>query len=284
MADCNDCDKGCGSPNHPAVISAPKREKNRFESSSSSSSSSSDCPDFSSLVNDESKKCPSGKKGGKKGKKSHKDNKLSDLNDCHESSSSDSDSESCLSYSESESSSSSDSDSSSECSDPLSSLASDKPPQCSADSSSFETSCTDQFSSVVSDKTASCGPLKKHSKGKKFVVSFGSKAGHPWAQYNTSGTSVYVNGKNGPVLHLNRGATYFIQVEQQVRPGQPIQHSVALTNSPAGGPGSQILPGTFQPLATGTATFHVDKGFPRYSYLQDTRASFAGCLVIVHDA
>ena len=39
-------------------------------------------------------------------------------------------------------------------------------------------------------------------RGKKFVVNFGSKKGHQWAEYNPNESSIYINGKNGPTIHF----------------------------------------------------------------------------------
>ena len=117
------------------------------------------------------------------------------------------------------------------------------------------------------------------SKGKKFVVSFGCKQVHPWAEYNCEEKSIHINGKNGPVLHLYRGCTYFFCVEQE----KECKHELILTNSPAGGEKSSLIPNGFPPVSKGCVCFKVDKHTPRYFFYQDAKNAFAGGLVIVHD-
>jgi hypothetical protein len=121
-------------------------------------------------------------------------------------------------------------------------------------------------------------------KGKKFVVTWGAKAGHPWEEYNGSDApSIHINGKNGPVLHLYRGGTYFFCVEQEIAEGANPAHRLVLTNSPAGGVGSRIIPGSFEPVGKGCVSFKVEDTTPRYFFYQDLDVTFAGGLVIVHD-
>lgn len=121
-------------------------------------------------------------------------------------------------------------------------------------------------------------------KGKKFVVSWAAKAGHPWEEYSAAdAASIHINGKNGPVLHLYRGSTYFFCVEQEVAEGVAPAHRLVLTNSPVGGAGSRLIPGSFEPVAKGCVGFKVDDNTPRYFFYQDANSAFAGGLVIVHD-
>jgi hypothetical protein len=120
-------------------------------------------------------------------------------------------------------------------------------------------------------------------KGKKFIVSFKPKAGHPWEEYNHGASSVHVNGKNGPVLHLYRGCSYFFCVEQNIKEGDEAPHSFVLTNSPSGGPNSSIIVEGFVPVSKGCVCFKVSKSTPRYFFYQDAKLEHAGGLVIVHD-
>ena len=272
-------------PKHPKnqseehIIVPPAREHNDFESSSSSDSlSSGSCDKFSDLRSDETAKCPKPKSHHKKGsKKSGKHDPLSDLADAREASSHESDSESQLSCSSSSSSSSQSIPSSADCSDPLSSIASDKSQNCSPVDLSASP-CSDQFSGLASDKSASCGGKKKHSKSKskRFVVSFGKKHGHPWSDYNHCGEAIVINGKSGPHLHLYRGVTYYFVVNGSG------QNALILTASPCGGPGSKPIANSFAPLSKGVAVFKVDEKTPRYFFYQNTAAACQGGCVIVH--
>jgi len=117
-------------------------------------------------------------------------------------------------------------------------------------------------------------------RGKKFIVSFGLKKSHPWEEYNSTNTSIHINGKNGPVLHLYRDSTYFFCLQQETAGDS---HSFILTNSPAGGANARIVPGSFESLTKGVVAFKVDKLTPRYFYYQDAKNQFVGGLVIVHD-
>lgn len=139
---------------------------------------------------------------------------------------------------------------------------------------------SDLSNSKTSEKTEKKESTASSSgRGKKFVVSYGPKQGHPWAEYNSDdGDSIYINGKNGPVLHLYRGCTYFFCVEQCGS-----GHAFVLTNKPNGGRGSKIIPGGFEPVSKGCVSLKVDKCTPRYFFYQDAFNSYEGGLVIVHD-
>lgn len=126
------------------------------------------------------------------------------------------------------------------------------------------------------------------SRGKKFIVSFGPKEGHQWAKYNRGDESIHINGKNGPVLHLYRGSTYFFCVEQcnvsdLSDSSSDDKHFFFLTDSPCGGVGSQAIQSGFAPVSKGCVCFKVDKCTPRYFFYQSSCQAFQGGLVIVHD-
>jgi hypothetical protein len=122
------------------------------------------------------------------------------------------------------------------------------------------------------------------TKGKKFVITFGSKEGHPWADYNIGDKSIHINGKNGPVLHLYRGYNYFFCIDQNIRDGEDPINSFVLTNSPIGGLDSKVIINGFAPVSKGCVAFKVDKYTPRYFFYQDSKSEFQGGLVIVHDS
>lgn len=124
---------------------------------------------------------------------------------------------------------------------------------------------------------------KKNNKDKKFVVSFGPKKGHPWAEYNKGDTSIHVGGKNGPVLHLYRGVKYFFCFDDDNNSDSSCEHSLILTNSPAGGTDSRSIVGGFAPFSKGVSYIKVDDQTPRYFFYQDLHNEFAGGIVIVHD-
>jgi hypothetical protein len=127
------------------------------------------------------------------------------------------------------------------------------------------------------------GSVTSSSKGKKFIISFKSKEVHPWAEYNEGDSSIHINGKNGPVLHLYRNCTYFFCVEQDIPECDDPEHTFVLTNSPAGGMNSRIIPNGFVPVSKGCVCFKVDKCTPRYFFYQDSKNAYSGGLVIVHD-
>lgn len=136
-------------------------------------------------------------------------------------------------------------------------------------------------------KSSSSDASSSGSRGKKFVVSFGPKEGHQWAEYNEGDSSIHINGKNGPVLHLYRGSTYFFCVEQSHLNDDDAscdsEHFFFLTNSPIGGAGSRAIHGGFAPVSKGCVCFKVDKSTPRYFFYQSSKHTFEGGLVIVHD-
>jgi len=118
------------------------------------------------------------------------------------------------------------------------------------------------------------------SRCKKFNVSFSSKEGHPWSEYNTNTNSIHINGKNGPVLHIYRGCSYVFCINQD---NHDPKYSLVLTNSPLGGINSKIIPNGFAPVSKGCVCFKVDSLTPRYLYYQDSANEFMGGLIIVHD-
>jgi len=151
-----------------------------------------------------------------------------------------------------------------------------------------EPSCPDLFD-LVNDKQKVCceqkettpkEPSKESSskKGKRFIFTFGKKDGHAWAEYNQGTDSIYVNGKNGPVLHLYRGSTYFFCVDQK-----DTENTLVLTNSPVGGNGYKLIHGGFDPIAKGCVCVKIDEETPKYFYYQSSSNQFQGGLIIVHD-
>lgn len=232
-------------------------------------------------------------------------NKLADLGKdgdgkCSDSSS-ESYSESCTKESSSESSCSK--ESSSDCSEDESSSESSIPCKFSKrhHSETFESESDDRhhgnLAYLASDhpyqhsetSESSFDDLSRHHlkpsiipssnviKGRKFVVTFGSKHGHQWSAYNPGQDCVIVNGKIGPVLHVYRGNSYFFEIIQN-----RTNHKFILTGSPIG-KNCKPIDGSFEPVSKGCVFFKVCKTTPKYFYYQLTDESFAGGLVIVHD-
>jgi hypothetical protein len=150
----------------------------------------------------------------------------------------------------------------------------DSKPSKPSKPSTIELSSAPQ-SSVPSQSSSS-------TRGKKFVVTWGSKEGHQWSEYNTDLESIHINGKNGPVLHLYRGCTYFFCISQNDTNPES-NHCFILTNSPIGGPNSRSIVGGFAPVSKGCVCLKVDKRTPRYFFYQCSKHEFEGGLVIVHD-
>jgi hypothetical protein len=152
--------------------------------------------------------------------------------------------------------------------------------QYSSQSESAEKKESSQSESAEKKESSSAS---SSSKGKKFIVTFGPKTGHQWAEYQSGEKSIHINGKNGPVLHLYRGCSYFFCVEQTVPSGEDPEHSLILTNNPSGGAGSRMIPNSFSPVPRGCVCLKVDETTPRYFFYQDYKNPCAGGLVIVHD-
>jgi len=176
------------------------------------------------------------------------------------------------------------------------SCSSESSSSCSCDKSSSESSCPDcdknkkslpVVKSVKKNKKAVDSVTKPEvssGRGKKFMVSFGSKQGHSWNEYNEGSTSVYINGKNGPVLHLYRDSTYFFCVEQDTVEGDNVEaNTFLLTNSPEGGPESALILNSFAPVSKGVVCLKVTDTTPRYFFYQNGKGKMQGGLVIVHD-
>ena len=286
---CDACSKGCS---------------DSTESYSSKSSSSSDCFDFSELARDGKQDCD--KKSSKSCKKSSSSStKSSSSKSCSTSSESSSDSSSC---SDSDDCSGCESKCKSctkcqacgckDCSDySVSSVMKELSDDCYSSSSSCSVSSSsscESFSDLAKDESASCSDLSvcdkkvvgKKSGSKKFVVTFGKKDKHCHSDLNTSGDSIYINGKNGPVLHLYRGCTYYFSVEQSAQSNGTYAHSFVLTLNPVGnykGVAPKPLANSFAAVASGVVSFKVESSTPRYFYYQCANHSFEGGLVIVHN-
>lgn len=293
---CGKCGKGgCGGGcNKPCIVCPPDSRSETFESSSSSSSQSS-CPDFSSLCEDKPKICCEKKDLCKKEKKEKCKKKSSSSSSSSSSDSWSSESDDCKPSCSGCSKQCSKCSKCKacgckECSDYSRSSVLEALGASSSSSSSSSSSECPSFSDIASDVKKECCELKKpcdkvkgSAKGKKFIVKFGPKDGHQWADYIDDGDCIWVNGKKGPVLHLYRGTTYHFVVEQSVAPGAEVPHLFLLTLSPCGGPSAKVLPGSFNPVANGIASYKVDKSTPRYFFYQCLRHEAEGGLVIVHD-
>lgn len=141
---------------------------------------------------------------------------------------------------------------------------------------------------VVEPKSKSDKPLevlpemKKDStsssnRGKKFAVAFSASEGHKWEHYNSAGAAISINGKLGPTIHLHAGKSYVFSVAESA------EHALILTDKPDGGEGSRIIPGGFEPAATGDVRFQVDQNTPRYFFYHCAKHGYEGGQAIVHD-
>lgn len=301
-SDCSDsCKEGNCNQCQACIVCPPPDYREPYDTESSDHS----CPDFSDLCDDEPRTCGKDKKKEhkeKKYKKHHKDHKrgskkcgcdhgcggcVSPCNPCNNDHS-DSSVLNDLSVTEY---------SDSECPD-LRGINCDLKRKCRKDkcesgseSSESHNSSSDSHSSSSGSHGSSSGSNKESSeseseshkssgRGKKFIVSFGSKGGHAWEEYNhKSNESIHINGKNGPVLHLYRGCVYFFCIEKCSNSG----HEFVLTNSPVGGKNAKSIVGGFEPISEGCVGFKVTKSTPRYFFYQDTQHKYLGGLVIVHD-
>jgi hypothetical protein len=118
-------------------------------------------------------------------------------------------------------------------------------------------------------------------KAKKFIVTFGDKSKHPWNEYNKGSSSIYVNGKPGPLIHLYRGFTYYFDIQQSAK-AHP-EHSLIFTNSPIGGPSARSIIVNLKPESRGRIGFTVTDEFPRIFFYQDTVNEMSGGMIMVND-
>lgn len=153
----------------------------------------------------------------------------------------------------------------------LSGLAKDRKKKCRGDKKKHHTSTSD------STHTGGHGGTR----GRTFNVTFGDKQGSQAEKYNTIDQSIWINGKNTPILHLYRGTTYYFCVTNNTN--ATTQFSFVLTDSPSGGLGSDLIAGA-RPVSDGCIAFRVTSATPRYFFYQTDTHSYMGGLVIVHDA
>jgi hypothetical protein len=269
----------------PCIVCPPCDYREKYESSEAESS----CPDFSKLCEDNPKLCCERKKQHKKNKSSsdeesnefklYKYGKFSECNKCDRGCGSCNDCKSCQCK---------------RCDDHSRSSVVNSLGNKSGECPNFDDiaydqkkKCRDLITPCKKDHEKDSCQKKEIStqsgKGKKFIISFKSKKGHPWSEYNKDNLSVHINGKNGPIIHLYRGCTYFFCVEQCGDENRDPEHAFVLTNSPAGGCDSRIIPEGFAPISKGCVCFKVTKYTPRYFFYQDSKNEFAGGLVIIHD-
>lgn len=280
------CKKGCCEKNRACVVCCGKDCQESVSFSSSSSSSSSSCTEFSSIVEDKKRTCCVKKKDMKeKGKERCYSCNSSCDKRCDRCSRCDSCCfcRVCKDYTKKEVLRSLCDDSDSSC-ESFRTITEDRKRVC----------CMKNEMKPKTDleKTESCNKEKKGEKNvegkgccvkKEFRVSFVPKKGHPWERYVTGDKVISVNGKVGPVIHLNRGRKYYFTVEQTWDESTTPSHLFILTDSPSGGSNSVMIPNSFQPIAKGTVAFHVTKETPKYFFYQDMMNPYLGGLVIVHE-
>lgn len=113
------------------------------------------------------------------------------------------------------------------------------------------------------------------------TFSLGPKTGHPLAKYNESDKSLYVNGRNGLMLYLRRGETYYLKVEQDLTTPYKDRFCLVITDNPSGGDKSTIM--GFTPITTGVGSLTIDQNAPRLFYYQDASRRNAGGPIYVID-
>lgn len=127
---------------------------------------------------------------------------------------------------------------------------------------------------------------RKNKSIKHFYVTFGVKHDHQWSSYNKTHSSIYLNNKNGPILHLYRHVTYYFHVNStnhstlQIAPSY---NAFMFTTSPCGGRNALLIADGFHPMSQGIISFQVSEQTPRYFFYQNFYEELQGGLVIVHD-
>jgi hypothetical protein len=133
-----------------------------------------------------------------------------------------------------------------------------------------------------SSQSSQLSPVKngiEQGRIKNFYISFGTKHDHQWASYNKSRFSIYINDKNGPILHLYRGMTYYFHIDSDE---ESSHKAFMFTTSPCGGRNALPIPGGFNPITLDTVCFRVTEDTPRYFFYQNFYEEFQGGLVIIH--
>ncbi len=270
---CNACDtKGCG---------ACGKNKCGDQGDSSKYSCSESCPSFSDIYKDESS-CLKSKKHVKKHSSSSSSSSSCDYgigqcrgcnkkcgkcNDCQGCGCGGS---CCLDYSVSSVLSAVDA-SSSECCADLTKLADD----CSQGQSNYKS-----YSVKQNQNKPKHGHSHEHKnkKEKKFMVSFRQKNKHVWYDIIDCHTTVWINGKEGPVLHLYRGYTYHFCIDHN-----KTHQALVLSTNPSCGHDTSPISGGFPPLSKGCASLVVNHNTPKYFYYGSASDNFCGGLCIVHN-
>mgnify|MGYP005988874201 CR=1 FL=1 len=118
---------------------------------------------------------------------------------------------------------------------------------------------------------------KQHVKkvtGKLLTVTFGSAAGATLEKYACAGV-LFINGKQAPRLHLKKGQTYLMKVDDlPAAAGKFI-----ITDSPVGGADAKVIASA---MSGSTLMFSVTKDMPKHCYYQLSGMEFAGGLMLIH--
>jgi len=146
------------------------------------------------------------------------------------------------------------------------------------DTTSFDllSSLIDNDNSKDKSKTPHNSPIL--NKVKKFNIKFSDKKHHPWEHYNTTDNSIYINNKNGPLVHLYRNFTYIFNVESD-----DSSNSFVLTSSPVGGPDSLPINSSVPAISKGCFSLCIDNKIPRYLFYQSANYKYQGGIILVHD-
>ena len=137
-------------------------------------------------------------------------------------------------------------------------------------------------SSLLINKSTN-DPVKAVKAIKNFYVTFGTKHDHQWSSYNKTHTSIYLNKKNGPILHLYRGMTYYFHINSTSDEKPSSYNAFMFTTSPCGGRNALLITDGFHPVSQGVICFRVSEQTPRYFFYQNFYEEVQGGLVIVHD-
>lgn len=145
-------------------------------------------------------------------------------------------------------------------------------------------------------KCDKCAYPHKHCKchkvkGRTFEITYESKEGHPWQhRITTISSCIAVDGQKGPTIHLTRGHTYRFVVNPS---GVLADQDFYFTHDVQGGPVGQCadsptydpvkLPGTSDPVASGTIYLHADWSLPKTFYYQSKMNRCCGGMVVIHD-
>jgi hypothetical protein len=126
--------------------------------------------------------------------------------------------------------------------------------------------------------------LEKEKNIKKFNVSVGDKQGHKYSKLIDGKKSFYINGKNGPMVHLYRNNSYVFSLDPEILKNENYKFTFIENPMKVSGKPNMKINNVTESKDGSYLTLDVTKDTPRYFYYQCLNHNLIGGIVVVHDS